>query len=99
MNYENTAAVTTLFTVFRRERGVMHRHRCMKPSRGRHGRACVRWVVQGRLTHADKVGLNSFHFTGRVSGHRLRPGRYRLRARPRFLPSAAAVEVRFRIVR
>ena len=100
VSYQDTTAVTTLFTVFKREKGVRHAHRCMKPKRGRSGRRCTRWVVQGRFTHTDQVGLNSFHFTGRVSGHKLRPGRYRLRGRPRFLgPSAAAVEVPFRIVR
>ena len=100
VSYQDTTAVTTLFTVFRREHGVRHKGRCMKPKRGRSGRSCTRWVVQGRFTHADQVGLNSFHFTGRVSGHKLRPGRYRLRARPRFLgPSTVAIEVPFRIVR
>jgi hypothetical protein len=72
----------------------------MRPNRHRQGKRCVRWVVSGRFTHADKVGLNSFHFSGRVYGRKLKPGRYRLRARPRFAgPDGKAIEVRFRIVK
>jgi hypothetical protein len=99
VSYEDTQAVTTLFTVFKRSRGVLHKHRCMKPSRRRSGKRCTRWPVVGRFTHADRVGLNSFHFSGRLHGRKLKPGRYRLRARPRFAgPTGQAIEVRFRIV-
>ncbi len=99
VSYDDTAAVTTMFTVFKRSRGVLHKHRCMKPARGRIGKRCTRWPVVGRFTHADKVGLNSFHFSGRLHGRKLKPGRYRLRARPRFAgPTGQAVEVTFRIV-
>jgi hypothetical protein len=99
VSYEDSSAVTTLFTVFKRSRGVRHKHRCMKPKRGRSGKRCTRWVVVGRFTHADQAGLNSFHFSGRVNNRKLKTGRYRLRARPRFAgPSSQAIEVRFRIV-
>jgi uncharacterized delta-60 repeat protein len=98
--YENTQAATTMLTVLKRTRGVRHKGRCVKPSRHRHGKSCARWVAVGRFTHADEVGLNSFHFTGRVYGHKLRPGRCRLRARPRFAgPAGTAIEVSFRIVK
>jgi uncharacterized delta-60 repeat protein len=100
VSYENTQAATTMLTVLKPARGVRYKGSCAKPSRHRHGKRCTRWVAVGRFTHADKVGLNSFRFTGRVYGHKLRPGRYKLRARPRFAgPAGQAIEVSFRIVR
>lgn len=36
----------------------------------------------GRFTHMDAAGSNRFRFTGRVSGHALAPGHYRLKAVP-----------------
>ena len=36
----------------------------------------------GSFAHASAAGKNSFHFAGRVAGHALTPGRYRLRAVP-----------------
>jgi uncharacterized delta-60 repeat protein len=100
VSYENTQAATTMLTVLRPARGVRYKGSCVKPSRRRHGKRCTRWVAVGRFTHTDKAGLNSFHFTGRVYGRKLRPGRYKLRARPRFAgPDGRAVEVNFRIVK
>jgi uncharacterized delta-60 repeat protein len=100
VSYENTQAATTMLTVLKPARGARYKGNCVKPSRRRHGKRCTRWVAVGRFPHADKVGLNSFHFTGRVYGRKLKPGRYRLRARPRFAgPAGAAIEVGFRIVK
>ena len=100
VSYENSQAATTMFTVLKRTRGVHYKGRCMRRARHRHGRACARWVAVGRFTHADKAGLNSFHFTGRVYNRKLRPASYKLRARPRFAgPAGKAIEVSFRIVR
>jgi hypothetical protein len=48
----------------------------------RQAKRCVRYVRAGSFSHADASGPNSFHFTGRVGGHSLQPGRYRLRAVP-----------------
>jgi sugar lactone lactonase YvrE len=39
--------------------------------------------VRGSFVHRGSPGFNSFHFSGRVRGHRLRPGRYRLVAKIR----------------
>jgi sugar lactone lactonase YvrE len=53
--------------------------------------------VPGGFAHQGSAGANSFRFSGRVRGRRLRPGRYRLVAR---IPgSTAAKRSRFRIVR
>jgi hypothetical protein len=100
VSYENTQAATTMLTVLRPTRGVRYKGSCVKPSRHRHGKGCTRWVAVGRFPHSDKAGLNSFHFTGRVYGRKLKPGRYKLRARPRFAgPAGTAIEINFRIVK
>jgi hypothetical protein len=54
----------------------------VKPARGLSGRRCARYVKIGQFTHADKAGLNRFHFTGRLNGKKLAPGHYRFRAVP-----------------
>jgi len=36
--------------------------------------------VRGAFVQAGKAGANRFHFTGRIAGHKLRPGRYELDA-------------------
>jgi hypothetical protein len=57
--------------------------------------------VRGSLVDAGEVGGNSFRFTGRVGGRRLKPGLYRLIALPVDAAgnSGNAVYIRFRIVR
>jgi DNA-binding beta-propeller fold protein YncE len=53
--------------------------------------------VRGAFTHRGSLGTNSFRFSGRIRGRRLRPGRYRLVAR---IPGATARKrTGFRIVR
>jgi hypothetical protein len=42
-----------------------------------------RYSKVGSFKHEDTKGANSFHFSGRVGGKKLSPGRYRLRAVPR----------------
>jgi hypothetical protein len=39
--------------------------------------------LHGNFTHHDVAGANHFHFTGRIGGRALSPGRYRLNATPR----------------
>ena len=53
------------------------------------------------FSHADGVGVNRLHFTGRVRGRRLAPGHYRLSATPRNSTGAtgATVSVGFTVVR
>jgi hypothetical protein len=40
-------------------------------------------VTAGSFTHHDAGGQNTFKFSGRVGGKKLKPGSYRLRATPR----------------
>jgi hypothetical protein len=74
----------------------------VKPKPGaRKGKSCTRFVtVAGSFTHADAAGANSAHFTGRIRGHKLAVGSYRLVAQPR---NAAGLgkksTARFRIIR
>ena len=82
MRYRDTLAATTTFTV----QHVLSGHRnakgkcSTKPVRkGSHAKKCTLLVtLRGSFTHRDKVGKNSFHFTGRLHGARLAPGNYDL---------------------
>lgn len=57
---------------------------CVAPSpSNRRARQCTRLVmVHGAFTQAGQLGANSFRFTGRIGGHRLLSGAYRLLAIP-----------------
>jgi hypothetical protein len=78
-------AATVRFTVTTTQAGRRTRNgQCAKPSRSnRHGRKCTRVVtLHGSFTRAATTGSNRFRFTGRLSGHALKPGSYRLIATP-----------------
>ena len=85
VSYTLSEAATTSFKVDRAVPGVKRGRRCVKPSRRtRRGKRCTHFVaVPGAFTHTDSVGVNRFHFTGRVGGRALKPGNYRLTATPR----------------
>ena len=76
------------FTVARtssgRRQGRGSRARCVRPtSRNRRARRCTRTTtLKGSFTQTAKAGVNSFRFTGRLGGRRLKPGRYLLVATP-----------------
>jgi hypothetical protein len=73
------------FTVVQPEPGRKARGgRCVKPTRAnRKARKCTRLVtLTGSFTRGGKAGANSFRFTGRLAGHRLKPGKYQLVATP-----------------
>src|SRR2546428_194872 len=73
-----------------------------KPTRrNRKKHRCKRLVrLKGGFTLTGKAGTNSFHFTGRLRGHKLKPGRYRLVATPVVNGvKGKPASVRFRIVR
>jgi YVTN family beta-propeller protein len=103
VNYTDSQAASTTFTVLRRLPGVRRGRRCVAaPRRGsvRKGRRCTRLVRVGSFTHRDRAGANSCHFTGRIRGRKLAPGRYRLEARPRFARrSGNTATASFRIVK
>lgn len=81
VSYLDSQKATTTFAVGRLIRGVRVGRRCAAPKRtpGHHPR-CTLLVGFGSFAHADVVGANRFRFTGRISGHRLPAGSYRLTA-------------------
>jgi hypothetical protein len=67
------------FTVQRTAGGRRQNGRCVAPSRkNRHRKRCQRVLKLGSFTVHGAAGANSFHFTGRVNGHRLAPKGYTL---------------------
>jgi hypothetical protein len=74
---------------------------CMRPTRAnrRLHRCARRTLVAGSFTHAGAQGVNSFHFSGRIAGHRLRSGGYLITATPSAAGrTGASVHASFRIV-
>ena len=63
-------------------------------------RSCTRYrTLKGGFNIHGHIGNNSFLFTGRLNGRKLRPGRYALAAAPRALHKTGQIQrVRFRIV-
>jgi PKD domain-containing protein len=57
--------------------------------------------VRGSFTHRGRADANKFRFTGRIGGHRLRPGKYRLVGVPKDGAGnrGKAVRTGFRVVR
>jgi hypothetical protein len=85
ISYRDSQPASTMFTVLRARRGVRRGTSCVKPrTPTTTSRRCTRYVKVGSFRHADRLGTNRFRFTGRVGRHKLRPGRYRLKAVPRF---------------
>jgi hypothetical protein len=103
ISYQDSAAAVTTFRVERAMPGVRRGHRCVKPShkRTQGKKRCTRFVfVRGRFTHTDRAGINSFRFTGRLGGVKLKPGSYRLDATPQSGTQVGLVTRRgFRIIR
>jgi hypothetical protein len=48
----------------------------------RRGRAARLVKLRGSFTVRGHRGINRFHFTGRIAGHKLSPGRYELLGTP-----------------
>jgi polyvinyl alcohol dehydrogenase (cytochrome) len=84
VTYRLSAAATVTLTLERQAAGRKVKRRCVRQTKKNHRHArCTRWVaVPVSITLAGKAGANTFTFTGRIGGHRLRPGSYRLTAAP-----------------
>ncbi len=102
--YKDSQAGTTKLTVLRVRRGYRVGGAC-HASRPRHAkghvRRCTRLVAVGSFSNADKGGAVSAHFTGRVGGHPLAPGSYKLRAQARSKAGLASnvLTISFSVVR
>lgn len=101
ISYRDAAAGTATFAVQKPASGRRANGGCARPTRANRRKArCTRWVTVGSFRHADTAGPNRLRFSGRVRGHKLSPGRYRLSITARVgdgTPSVAQV-VGFRIV-
>jgi BNR repeat-like domain len=98
VSYRASARGPTRFSI--RRRVTRHGDVCGPPQDGQ-ARTCRIWApLTGHFARTDAKGLNSFRFTGRLHGAALRPGLYRLGARPRDVsrPAAKRTYARFRIV-
>lgn len=85
-----------------RRQGRGSKARCVRPTRSnRRARRCTRTTtLRGSFTQIAKAGVNSFRFTGRLGGRRLKPGRYLLVATPSAnRRTGKPVSAGFRIVR
>jgi hypothetical protein len=106
VSFKLNEAASVRFTVTQRVKGRKGKRGkktvCVKPTRkNRKKKSCTRVVtLKGSFSRSGVAGKNSFHFTGRLNGRKLKPGRYRLVA----TPSAGgkkgkSISTGFRIVR
>jgi hypothetical protein len=84
VSYTLNLAARARFTVQRATSGRTVSGRCLAPTRGnRTHKRCTRFVaLLGSFTRTRPAGADRFTFTGRLTGHALKPGRYRLVATP-----------------
>jgi CSLREA domain-containing protein len=86
VSYKDSEAASSTFVVEQAHRGFRSGHGCAaRPPRHHtgHVRRCTRYTTRGSFTHRDRAGANSFHFSGRVGGHAIGAGTYRLLGIPR----------------
>jgi septal ring-binding cell division protein DamX len=84
VSYTLNIAAKARFTVQHAISGRTVSGRCLKPTKSNGTRKrCIRFVaVGGSFTRTRAAGADRFTFTGRLTGHVLTPGRYRLIATP-----------------
>jgi hypothetical protein len=84
VSYTLNIAAKARFTVQHAISGRTVSGRCLKPTKSNGTRKrCIRFVaVGGSFTRTRAAGADRFTFTGRLTGHALKPGRYRLVATP-----------------
>jgi hypothetical protein len=84
ISYTLNEAASVTFTVTESEPGrSRHAGTCVKQTHAnRHAKRCTRTITNGSFAQSGNAGTNSFHFSGRLSGHALSKGRYTLTATP-----------------
>lgn len=82
--YKLSEPATTTFSVERKSAGHKKAGKCVS-GRAKHGqKPCTRYTgVGGKIVRGTAAGLSSFRFMGRLNGHSLKPGSYRLVASAR----------------
>jgi virginiamycin B lyase len=99
ISYDESEAATTMFTVLRTVVGHKRGMRCAPGRPAKHQKRCTREVSVGSFTHEDAAGEVTVHFTGRVGGRKLKPGRYVFALAPKAGgKTGRTVELPFRIV-
>src|SRR5207302_5152668 len=80
VSWSDDVAATTALRITRSAAGLLRGRSCVAPPRHRprHARRCTRTVAAGSLAHLDRAGANRIAFGGRVGGHLLAGGRYRM---------------------
>jgi hypothetical protein len=88
VSFKLNEAASVRFTVTQRVKGRKVKRGkktvCVKPThKNRKRKRCTRVVtLKGSFSRTGVAGKNSFHFSGRLNGRKLKPGRYRLVATP-----------------
>jgi len=82
--YTLNTASDVRFTIAKVESGRTSSGRCVRRTKANHSRRrCIRLVaLPGDFTRTGSAGVNRFRFTGRLAGHTLAIGSYRLTATP-----------------
>jgi hypothetical protein len=102
VSYVLSEAARVRFMVKDARSGRRVGRRCVAGRRFGQKRRCLRYVrLRGGTVHAGRPGSNRLRLSGRWRGRKLRPGRYRLIARPTDFAGnrGKAVRARFRVVR
>jgi hypothetical protein len=100
VRYGDSEAALTTFAVLARTVGHKHGKRCLPGRARKRRRRCMRLASVGSFIHEDRAGSVSVHFTGRIHGRKLTPGRYRLALTPHSAgQTGPTVSLRFRIIR
>ncbi len=100
ISYRDSVAATTTFAVLRATTGHRRGARCVagEPHRGQ--KRCTRYTAAGSATHADRAGAVKLRFSGRLRGHKLTAGTYRLTLTPKGSGrTGRTVTLRFQVVR
>jgi 6-phosphogluconolactonase (cycloisomerase 2 family) len=102
IRYTLTENATVSFAIKRKTVGRRVSNACKKKTRkNARNRKCTRLVAAGSFRAAATEGANRTHFSGKIRGHKLRPGSYTLTATATDAGGAKSkpVTLSFRIVR
>src|SRR5262249_24255339 len=84
LRYTDSQAATMTFAVLRTETGHRSGTRCAAGKPHRRPKRCTRPVTPATATHVDPAGATvRVRVSGRVRGHRLKPGHYKLTLTPK----------------
>jgi hypothetical protein len=99
VSYTLSDDANVTFTVERKGKGRKRGKKCV--AKRKKGKRCTKFKrVKGSFTHFGKSGTNSFKFSGRIAGKKLKTGSYRMTGLPTIASSKGkTVRANFKIVR